>query len=383
MKIAQVIPYLNPRRGGDFGVCSNLSKYLSLKGHEVTIVTTDFEFDQSSETTLRSFGVDVIPFRRALEYSKFIYTPSMDSWLKDEQPDYDVIHIHSYRSHQCILMGRYATRSGTPFVLQPHGSMPIIVEKKIQKAIFDALWGKKTLHKASRIIAVSSCERDQIMKFGVPSESIPVVRNAIDIQGLQMRSDTTSLRDCLCIPDGTRVIGYLGRIHRRKGLEFLLYALEKIVARAPDTVLLIAGPDDGYAAELRARASNLGLGESVRFLGYVESKSSFYKSIDLLVYPAVHEIFGLVPFEALFCGTPVVVANDSGCGELIGDNGIGYLVDYGDEKGLVNVVFEALRNDCENHRMIEEGKKYILDNLTWEHVVGLAEEIYEDCIRDF
>ena len=45
-----------------------------------------------------------------------------------------------------------------------------------------------------------------------------------------------------------------------------------------------------------------------------------------MVYPSAHEVFGLVPLEALLWGTPVIVSGDSGCGEVIGRTGGGQVV---------------------------------------------------------
>jgi glycosyltransferase involved in cell wall biosynthesis len=78
----------------------------------------------------------------------------------------------------------------------------------------------------------------------------------------------------------------------------------------------------------------LGLSDKVRFIGFMSPLAAAYQDADVLVYPSTYEIFGLVPFEALLCGTPVIVTDDCGCGEIIKEAGCGYLVHYGDVAGL-------------------------------------------------
>jgi glycosyltransferase involved in cell wall biosynthesis len=67
---------------------------------------------------------------------------------------------------------------------------------------------------------------------------------------------------------------------------------------------------------------------------------------DVVVYPSRDEIFGLVPLEALLCGTPVVVSNDSGCGEVIGRTGGGHMVPYGEAATLAGAIDDVLAHQA-------------------------------------
>ena len=106
-----------------------------------------------------------------------------------------------------------------------------------------------------------------------------------------------------------------------------------------------------------------------------------YQDADVLVYPSTYEIFGLVPFEALLCGTPVIVTDDCGCGEIIKEAECGYLVNYGDVAGLAEVLRFALEHPDVNKRMVEAGRRYIEEHLAWESVVKRVEEVYEESIN--
>ncbi len=63
---------------------------------------------------------------------------------------------------------------------------------------------------------------------------------------------------------------------------------------------------------------------------------------DVVVYPSEHEVFGLVPLEALLCGTPVIVADDSGCAEVIRATGGGMVTAVGDTEALAHAIDEVL-----------------------------------------
>jgi glycosyltransferase involved in cell wall biosynthesis len=108
-----------------------------------------------------------------------------------------------------------------------------------------------------------------------------------------------------------------------------------------DGRLVIAGNDMGAARSTRALVKTLELENKTFFTGLLQGRERLEALADatVLVYPAEDEVFGLVPLEALLVGTPVIVAGDSGCGEIIGSVGGGHIVPRGDVAALT----EALR----------------------------------------
>ena len=82
------------------------------------------------------------------------------------------------------------------------------------------------------------------------------------------------------------------------------------------------------------------------------------------------------------CGTPIIVTDDNGCGELVKKAKCGYLVKYGDVNDLKEKMKLVIENPEEGKEMVERGKKYIMENLTWDNVVGKVEEVYKDSRSD-
>jgi len=104
---------------------------------------------------------------------------------------------------------------------------------------------------------------------------------------------------------GKKIVLYLGKITPRKGVDFLVKAFSRM--GAADTVLVIAGNDMGFRSQVEKIVRETGVMNQVIFTGLLtgNDKLSAYRDADVLVYPAIHEIFGLVPFEAMLCGAPV------------------------------------------------------------------------------
>jgi glycosyltransferase involved in cell wall biosynthesis len=94
----------------------------------------------------------------------------------------------------------------------------------------------------------------------------------------------------------------------------------------------------------RSLVGSLGLEPRTLFTGLLRGRERLeaLADADVLVYPSQDEIFGLVPLEAILCGTPVIVAGDSGCGEVITRTGGGEVVPLGDVGALTHAMGRML-----------------------------------------
>ena len=137
------------------------------------------------------------------------------------------------------------------------------------------------------------------------------------------------------------LVVFLGKITPRKRLDVLTRAFASLSARAH---LVIAGNDMGGLTATMALAAELGITDRVHCTGLVSGRDRFdvLAAADVVVYPGEDEIFGLVPMEALLCGAPVVVAGDSGCGEVIRRVGGGLVVPGRDDRALASAMNSIL-----------------------------------------
>jgi glycosyltransferase involved in cell wall biosynthesis len=108
----------------------------------------------------------------------------------------------------------------------------------------------------------------------------------------------------------TRVLVCLGRLHAIKGYDIAIEAMAALVKSDPNTILLIAGPDDGARAALEEQVKALGLQNNVAFPGHVDdpTKAMFLMGADALLCPSHSENFGMSVLEALSVGMPVVAS---------------------------------------------------------------------------
>ena len=381
MKILQVIPFFSPKFGGSVTVPYELSEELAKRNHEITLITTDFGFDQQYADKLRAKGVTVIAFHCVANLGLFLYSPSIKAWSAKNLKKFDIIHFHNYRSYQNIVIHTFAMKYGISYIMQAHGSVLPFFEKQNQKKLYDFFWGKKTLNDAAKLIAVSSMEKDQYLKMGIPENKIVTIENGIDITKYETLPDRGKFRKRYGIGFEKKIILYLGRMHKRKGLDFLVDGFTRLSDQ--EVFLVIAGPDDGYLKILIQRIKLSRIVGKVLITGQIseEEKIEAFVDADVLVYPGRLEIFGLVPFEAIMCGTPVIVSDDCGCGEIVKKTLSGLVVEFGNVDHLKNQIQKLIDNPEESRSLVANGQEYIQKNLIWADLIKKFEEVYISCTK--
>lgn len=361
MRILHVTPYYAGAwaYGGIPRLAAALARGVARRGHAVTVCTTDacdraarLGVAPGSVAARRAWpafrepdGVDLRVFpnlSNALAYHLQLFVPQgLGAYLRAHAHSFDVAHLHAYRNLPGVMAARHLRRAGVPYVLAPNGTAPRIERRRLAKRVFDLTLGRDVLSGAAGVVAVSEAERGQLRALGVRAASISVVPNPIDLSEFEDPIPPGSFRARFGI-DAPRVVLFLGKLTPRKRVDLVLRALAAL--RRPDTCLAIVGNDMGAGGSLRRLAVKLGLGARTRFTGLLAGRARLeaLTDADVVVYPGEHEVFGLVPLEAILCGTPVVVADDSGCGEVVGRTGGGRVVRQGDPAALADAMADML-----------------------------------------
>lgn len=173
----------------------------------------------------------------------------------------------------------------------------------------------------------------------------------------------------------------VGRIDPRKGVDVALRALARL---PPQAALSVVGRgDDEHLAELRALAAELGVAERVTFGVQARSElAATYAAADCLLFPPVwEEPFGLVPLEAMACGTPVVTTGTGGQAALLAHERDCLVVPPGDDAALAAAVERLAADPALRRRLVEAGLRTAAehdvdryaDRLLAEHELALGE----------
>ncbi|MFV9631153.1 MAG: glycosyltransferase [Methanosarcinales archaeon] len=374
MRILQVIPYFTPKRGGDVNVCYNLSKQLVNRGHEVTIIATDFEFDEGYAKSL--VNVRIIPFKVTVRIGLFLISLSMKKWLKKEIKNYNVIHLHNLQSYQNNVVYHYARKYGIPYVLQAHGLAPRMMKRSMLKKLYNWVWGYSILKTASKAFALTKMELDEHKEMGVGEDRIEIVPNGIDLSEYEAPPRRGEFKKKYGIKDDEKIVLYLGRIHKIKGIDLLVNAFAEIVEELDNIKLIIVGPDYGFLSILKRQIEGLKIGNKILFTGpiYGRDKLEAYVDADVYVLPSVYEAFPTTVLEAWACGTPVIITDRCGIADIV-DGRAGCVVEY-DKDQMQNAIIKVLSDEELRRGFREEGRKLVKNEFGWEGVVLDIEKIY-------
>lgn len=348
LRVLHVSPYAPEAwaYGGIPRVVGSLTRGLADHGIAVTLVTTDAcDANRRLATRIASDGVVRQVFRNRsnrLAYRSQFFTPrGMGSWLGAHASEYDLAHVHGCHHLPGALAARAFRKAGRPYVVQPHGTAPLIERRRLAKALFDLAFASEYLTGAARVLAVSESERRALAGLGVAAERLEEVPNPIDAGELEAPPRRGAFRARLGLGDEPLVL-FLARISPRKRADLLVEAFARLAD--PRARLVVAGNDAGGLDTARRAAQRAGVAARVGFPGFLskDERLAALADADLVVYPSQHEVFGLVAAEAILCRTPVVVSDDSGCGEWVRAVGGGRLFRAGDADDLARVMSDAL-----------------------------------------
>ena len=378
MKILHVIPYFSPKFGGPVTSTRMVCQKLIERGHEVTILTTDFCLDPTQVKPLDNIEVVSIPCK--FHVGLFLYSPKMKAWLSQNISKYDIIHLQDYRSYQNAIVSDCAKVLGIPYVLQARGSVLPFFEKQLLKNCFDLVWGKKILEGAEKIIALTEVEAVQYGKMGVPRDKIVIIPNGIDLMLYNCMPSKGLFKSKYGIPQEEKMVLFLGRVHKIKGIDLLIEAFSTISSEMSNVKLVVVGPDDGYLEDLQKQILQLDIAEKIIFTGpiYGEEKLSAYVDADAYVLPSLSEAFPNTVLEAWTCGTPVIVTEScGGISKFVQEAGI---VVKRDSDELAREIKRILLDGAFSRECCRKGEALIKNEFNSESVIAKIEECYRQVI---
>ncbi len=389
MRILQVVDFYKPfwSAGGITRSCYEISRRLADMGQRVTIYSNGDGRDSLSKVRKNCpviiDGLTVYYFRNLCSYlakSNFYSPYLLPITARRELRNFDIIHIHTFRSTLIIPIWYYAKKYNIPYLVQAHGSVVTFFQKGRLKRVFDAIWGQRILKDASKLIALTPAEAEQYKSMGISEDKIEIMANGIDVSAFENLPKNGEFRVKYGLKDNQKIILYLGRIYKIKGLDLLANAVANISKDISEAKLVIVGPDDGYLPALERVIKQLEIEERVLFTGplYGRDKLEAYIDADVYVLPSVYETFPMTVLEACACGTPVVVTDRCGIADII-DGQVGLVVPY-DRNQLSDAILRMLNDDKIRQQFGEKGKALVREKFDWSKIVEQLEDVYQDVL---
>jgi len=391
MKIAEVVstPPFAWTTGGPARAVYDLSKSLAHRGHKVTILTTNlFHGDSSSGrnnapeirngVSLRYFSV--MGGYLAWKYKAY-FSPGLLVHLMTRMKTYDVVHLQDLISPQAVVTVFSSRLNHVPCVLTPHGCIPWLCRRNIVSRLYYRLFGFRILKNAVTIIALTGTEKKELCGLCVPEEKIVVIPNGITLSDYETLPEKGLFRKRYHIADHEKMILFLGRVNRIKGIDLLVDAFSTLVDDHPSFRLVIAGRDEGFLKELKEQADRLAATDRIVFTGQLgeEEKRAAYTDADVYVLPSVHEGFPITVLEAMACGTPVIVTKGCNISEVV--EGCGLVVDN-DRDSISGAILTMLEDNGLREHLATQGRLKVRNEFSWDSIAKKIEAAYRECLGE-
>ncbi len=339
---------LPPKRGGEF------------TGAEHPYATKTLGFDFNRSTYRRMYAALTDEVRRLRPH---------------------ILHAHHF--DEALVAAVVARRQGVPcFVMWRHYSDHIyFLTKGLKRKFYLAL--ENWCNRRADFINVPTRDVERILveRQGVPASKVKVIPFGVDFGRYRTSSPDAprKIRESLGL-EGKYMILACCRLSPEKGLEHLFGALPEVRGHDDNFKLVVVG-EGPYEAELKRRASELGLDGVVEFAGRREDALDWFAACDLMVQPSFCESFCQVLVEAMAFAKPAVMTPVGIAPEAIGENERGRLIPFGDSAAIAGAIKELMSDRELGRALGRRGQQFVADELSAEVTARRFEEFYETALE--
>jgi len=284
---------------------------------------------------------------------------------------FTLIHAHWLIPQGLIaVMGLTMTRQRIPLLCTSHGGDLFALRGKIFQRL-----KRLIMVRSQSLTVVSRTMQSTVVDMGVAPDKVQVISMGVDLKH-GFTSDPTVERSA-------SELLFVGRLVEVKGLQSLLEAMPKVLAKHPAMRLTVAGAGP-LELELRKLARRLDISDKVDFLGMVAQSQlpALYRRAMLAIFPfvitksGVQEGFGLVVVEAMGCGCPVIAGDLPAIHDSITHEESGLLVPPGNPEVLADTILRALNDPDLCFGLAREGQKKAMEQFDWEIIAEKYAGLY-------
>lgn len=368
----------------------DLSLALTEKGQEITVLTRGHE---TTETTEEINGIKVYRVaRNAPEPPDFIpWVMQLNLELMEKAvsmvekgADFDLIHAHDWLVAYAGKGLKHAFCK--PLIATIHATewgRNNGLHDERQRYISDVEWW--LTYEAWRVICCSRYMCGELQRiFQLPANKLRVIPNGVYPEPFRRQTGDARRIRRKYAADDEQVVFYVGRLVFEKGLDLLLEAAPRILARQEKVKFIIAGKGP-YAEHLHNRARQMGLYDKFYFTGYIDdlTRNALFSTADVAVFPSLYEPFGIVALEAMAAGTPVVVTDTGGLGEVVQHGKNGLKAFPNNPESLADNILWILTSPERAAALRDQARRDLETEYNWGKIAAQTIDVYQEVQSEY
>lgn len=402
--------------GGADIVPFRLAKKALDLGHQISVITTTFEKENVGLKKTQGLKVYWLYSKIPDQWHSYLtlYNHSVikevKKIIKEEMPDLVWAHnVHYQISYFSLVV---AKKFNLPVVLTVHDAMSFCYKKfdctinpkdksqspqiAYRHRPWNCLWCQKKQyfplrnffiryifnHYLDKVLAVSVEHQKLLQANKVRCDGY--IYNGFDnLEFLPTQKKINNFKNRFGLSD-KKVIFWSGRLSSAKGSFQALLALERVIKKIPDTILLVAARINESSQIFLREAEKIGLREKVIITDWLENKNlaTAYQICDLVIYPSIcFDTFGLVVLEAMAAKKPVLATCFGGPKEVISDGLTGYIFNPFDISDFSKKIILILTNEKLARQMGQAGYKKFKEKFALDKIFGEYLNIFQDILK--
>jgi glycosyltransferase involved in cell wall biosynthesis len=351
MKILTVLTYYRPHTSGLTIYAERLARAFVQRGHEVTVMTTQYDPSLPREEIMD--GVNVIRVPVAARVSKGVLAPTFGLVATKLVWEHDVVQLHlpQFDAPGVALRARLF---GKPAILTYH------CDVQLPKTFFNRIVNKVVDFQnnmagmlANHIVTYTQDYADNSPYLSRFASKLTPILPPVELPDAAPEA-VSAFAETHLIKQRNPVIGMAARFASEKGVEVLLDALPIILKKYPKAQVLFAGTyqnvmgEQAYSDRLMPRIREYEMQGHWKFLGNLDpvQMSAYYPNLDVITVPSLNatEAFGLVQIEAMINGVPSVPSALPGVRRPVQMHNMGVVSEIGNAQSLADAILEVLDN---------------------------------------
>ena len=393
MKVLHIIPSVAPVRGGPSYAAIDTVKALRNLEVDAEIVTTN---DNGAELLDVPLGKLVqyhrVPIRFFPRFSPplnfvkdFVFSTEFTKWLWSNIESYDLVHLHLMFNYPCTAAMIIARRKKIPYIVRPSGLLCnwSLQQKSLKKQLYLKAIELANLNQAQAIEYTSKLEQQEAATLNLKSSNLVLPLGLYLPEAIA--DARVRLRQKLSLAEDEPIILFMSRLHHKKGLEYLIPALQKLDNR-PFTFLLAGSGDPSYEAQIVNLLKASGIYDRTHIAGFVTGKEKdlFLQGSDIFALTSHSESFGLAVLEAIAAGLTVVTTPKVPLASVVEEHQLGSIttLNIDDIARSLQQCLDKLKDRDLTQTRKHRSHQLIISQYTWESIAIAMKQVYQQIIEE-
>ena len=370
-----------PSMGGSGIIATELGIKLAERGHDIHFITSNIPFRIRKPLPNITFHQVEVNQYAVFQYAPYDITLSTKIAEVINEYDLDLLHMHYAVPHAvCGILSKHMSGKDIKIMTTLHGTDITVLgyDHSLKNAIKFGIEGSDIVTSVSKSLAEQTTDIIETDKAIIPIYNF-VRENEFPTKHSTPTESDIKLKACYGIKPEEKVVIHVSNFRAVKRIDTVIETFAKIHQQLPSKLILLG--DGPQLMDMKTKARELNIEDSVLFLGKQNWVSEFYQISDIVLLLSEKESFGLTLLEAMKSGVLPVGSTAGGIKEVIKHNETGFLVDVGDSEKASTYALQLLTDDQLYKKMQQQMLNDVAERFSSDLIADQYEYYYKKMLE--